>query len=76
MTTKCRVSYEPLFKLLKSKRMKINDLRRGRGKYELLHSSVISKINSQEPVSLKQIIEICCFFNVPIEDVVKIERVE
>lgn len=74
MDRKCHISYEPLFNLLKARRMKISDLRRGRSEADLLHSTVIAAINRQEPISLQHILDICCFFNVPIEDVVRIER--
>lgn len=70
---KCAISYQPLFDTLKEKRMKISDLRRNRGEADLLHPTIIAAINRNEPVNMQHIVDICCYLNVPIEKVVRIE---
>jgi DNA-binding Xre family transcriptional regulator len=62
------ISYEPLFRTLEEKGLRLIDLER---KCEF-SSATTSKFRKGEPVALQTICRICCFLNVPIEKVLKI----
>jgi DNA-binding Xre family transcriptional regulator len=66
------VSYVPLLRTLEEKHITLNDLRRGRGDYNILHPTIIAQINRNELISMENILKICTALNVPIEKVVKV----
>jgi putative transcriptional regulator len=63
------ISYEPLFRTLQEKGLKLIEIER---KCEL-SSATTSKFRKGQPVNLQTINRICCFLRVPIEKVVEIK---
>lgn len=66
------LSYDPLFRTLKEKGIKISELRTDR-KYELLHPKTVSTINANKTVSMSALISLCRFLKVPIDQVIRID---
>lgn len=64
------ISYEPLFRTLDRKGLKLIDIERKLG----LSSSTTSKFRKGEAVSLITIEKICLLLEVPIKDVVEIGK--
>lgn len=65
-----RISYEPLWKLLSDSDMTKTDLQRA----IKCSSNTIGKMNRNEYISMKNMVEICKLFNCQISDILTIEN--
>ena len=64
------IDYSPLFETLKNKGMKLSDL------YSILDEGTVSKFKKNKSMRLETIAKLCSFLDVPIEKVVKINRIK
>lgn len=64
------ISYEPLRNFLESEGRSVHYLRVN----ELVNSNAAKAIANDQPITLERIAKICLFFNIPIEQVLKIEN--